>query len=122
MTSIIHKISVLLEITRILIRFLRSIIDFYFFKKNNYFFSQDIMMENLRFEEDEPIEEYIIKDVRNLFRSEELIKKETIGTTIKDIRNIFRLKKENKGIKDIRIIIDIRNLFKHGDIRNIYRF
>ena len=39
-------------------------------------------------------EEYIIKDVRNLFRLEKL-KKETTKTTIKGKRDIFRLKKEN---------------------------
>ena len=33
MTCITYTISVLLKITRILKRFLRSIIDFYFFKK-----------------------------------------------------------------------------------------
>ena len=40
MIDIIHKILVLLKITGILKRFLGSIIDFYFFEKNNsYFFT-----------------------------------------------------------------------------------
>ena len=38
MIYIIHKPSVLLKITRIFKRFLRSIIDFYFLNKNNSFF------------------------------------------------------------------------------------
>ena len=38
MICIIHKILVLLKTTRILKRFLRSIVDFYFLK-NDYFFS-----------------------------------------------------------------------------------
>ena len=38
MINIIHKILVLLKITRILKRFLRSVIDFYFLK-NNFFFT-----------------------------------------------------------------------------------
>ena len=49
------------------------------------------MMESSRTEEDENMEENIIKDVINLFRLEKL-KKEAIGTTIK-VRNLFRLKK-----------------------------
>ena len=44
-------------------------------------------------ENPKPKEENIIKDVGNLFRSQNL-KKETIDTTINDIRNLFRLKKE----------------------------
>ena len=48
-------------------------------------------MKSSRLAKDKKVEniEYIIKDVRNLFRS----KKEIVDTTIKDIRNIFRLKK-----------------------------
>ena len=49
MISRIHKISVLLKITRIFKHFLREIIDFYFLKENNYFFSQHIMMKKLSF-------------------------------------------------------------------------
>ena len=85
-------------------------------------------------------EEYIIKDVRNLFRLEKL-KKETTKTTIKgkrdifrlkkeneetkdsilrDIRNLFRLEKENKAIKDI-ILTDIRNLFENEEEENYYK-
>ena len=58
-------------------------------------------MEHPRFEE-----ENIIKDIRNLFRLENL-KKETIDTTIKDIKNLFKLEKQNKAIKD-RIIRNIK--------------
>ena len=47
MICIIHKILVLLKINRILKRFLRSIINFYFFK-NNKFISQDTTMEDPR--------------------------------------------------------------------------
>ena len=61
------------------------------------------MMEHSWFEE-----ENIIKDIRNLFRLDNL-KKETIDTTIKDIRNLFKLEKQNKAIKD-RIIRDIKTL------------
>ena len=46
MIYIIHEISILLKITTILKRFLRSIIDFYFFKKIIIFFSQRIMMKS----------------------------------------------------------------------------
>ena len=38
MICIIHKFIVLLKITRILKYFLRTIIDFYFLKNNNFFF------------------------------------------------------------------------------------
>ena len=61
MAFIIHKILVLIKITIILKRFLRSIIDFYFFKKQ--LFSKHLTMESSILEE-----EQIIKDVRNLFR------------------------------------------------------
>ena len=50
-----------------------------------------------------PKEEKIITDIRNLF----WLKKELNYTTIKDIRNLFRLEKETKAIKD-RIRIDIK--------------
>ena len=62
-----HKVSILLKITRILKLFLRSIIDFYL-KKRMIFFSQHIIMESSRHEEDKNIEDNIIQDVRNLFR------------------------------------------------------
>ena len=74
---IIHKMLVLIKITRILKYFLRSIIDFYFSFKTNELFSQYIMMESPRLEE-----ENIIKDVINLVRLEKL-EKETTDTTIK---------------------------------------
>ena len=51
-----------------------------------------------------PKEKNIIKDVRNLFKLQNL-KKETIYTTIKDIRNIFeemkKLKKEYLDIEEM---------------------
>ena len=50
MICIIYKILVLLKITRVLKRFLGSVIDLHFSKKN-FFFSQHIMMENTRSEE-----------------------------------------------------------------------
>ena len=56
--------------------------------------------------------ENIIKDVRNIFRLENLKKKETTDTTNKDIRNFFRLEKENAEIKGI--LRHIRNLFRLG--------
>ena len=68
------------------------------------FFSQHVMMENTRCEE-----ENIVKDVRNLSRLKKL-KKETTDTTAKDIRNIFRLEKENEEI-EYRVLRDIRNVF-----------
>ena len=64
MIYIIHKISVLLKITRILKTFFKEFSRF-LFKKNIYFFSQRMMMES-------PIN--IIKNVRNPFRSEKLKK------------------------------------------------
>ena len=51
-----------------------------------------------------PKEKNIIKDVRNLFKLQNL-KKESIYTTIKDIRNIFeemkKLKKEYLDIEEM---------------------
>ena len=67
MICIIHKILVLLKISRILKRFLRSILIYYFLK----FIWQLIMIEILS-----PEEENILKDVRNYFKLEK-IKKET---------------------------------------------
>ena len=56
---IIHKISIFLKTTRVLKRFLRS---------NNQFLLQHKIMKILRDEEDNNIEENIIKDIKNLFR------------------------------------------------------
>ena len=56
---IIHKISIFLKTTRVLKRFLRS---------NNQFLLQHKIMKILRVEEDNNIEENIIKDIKNLFR------------------------------------------------------
>ena len=69
MICMIHKILVLLKITRILKFFLRRIIGFYFLRRN-FFFSQHIMMESPSLEE-----ENIIKDIRNLSRLEKLKKR-----------------------------------------------
>ena len=57
MIYVIHKISVLLKITRILKLFLRRVIEVhsFFFKKNKFFFSQNIMMKSSRLEEDKNI-------------------------------------------------------------------
>ena len=55
MIDIIHKILVLLQITRILKRFLRSITDLFFLKQ--IIFSQYIMMESSRLEEENIIKE-----------------------------------------------------------------
>ena len=41
MICLIHKILVLLKITRILKRFLKNIIDFYFFKTSNFLLTYD---------------------------------------------------------------------------------
>ena len=56
--------------TRILKRFSRSLEDI-FLKKIIYFFSQHIMIKSSRLEEDKNIEESIINDVSNLFRSKQ---------------------------------------------------
>ena len=64
MIYIIHRISVLFKITRISKRFLRSIIDFYCFKKQ-LFFSQHMMIKSPRLEE-----KNTIKDIKNLFKLE----------------------------------------------------
>ena len=50
-----------------------SKIDF-FFRKNNQFFSQHIMMKSTRLEEDKNIEESIIADVKNISRLKKLKK------------------------------------------------
>ena len=62
MICMIYKILVLVKITIIFKRFIRSIIDFCYLK-NNYLSSRHIMMENRN-----PEKENIINDVRNLFR------------------------------------------------------
>ena len=92
MICIIHKILVLLKMTRILKQFLRSIKNTYFFYKKVIFFSQQIMMESPGLGK-----ENIIAYIRDW--------------KIKDIINIFRLKKENKAIK-YRMLRDIRNVFR----------
>ena len=64
-------------------------------------------MKNSKLEKDKKIkkiEENIIKDVKNIFR----------------LNNLFRLKKENKATKE-RIIWDIRNLFDYEE-DNICKF
>ena len=76
---------------------LRSIIEFYYLKKFNFFITyNDGKFKAWRRKH---------KDVRNLFR----LKKKQSSTTIKDIRNIFRLKKEIKEIKDI-VLRNIKNI------------
>ena len=55
MIYIIHKILVLLKVTRISKHFLRSIIDFYLFIKIIDFFSQHIMIESSRPEEEKKL-------------------------------------------------------------------
>ena len=74
---VIHKILVLLKITRILKRFFKEYnrLLFIFFRKSN-FFSQHLIMKSSRLEEDKNIEENIIKDVRNLIRLKKLKKKQ----------------------------------------------
>ena len=69
MIYLIHKISVLLKITRILKHFLRSK-QALIFLKNNKLFSQHIMMESSRLEE-----ENIIKNLKNFYRLEKLKRK-----------------------------------------------
>ena len=74
---VIHKILVLLKITRILKRFFKEYnrLLFIFFRKSN-FFSQHLIMKSSRLEEDKNIEENIIRDVRNLIRLKKLKKKQ----------------------------------------------
>ena len=73
MTCIILKILVLPKITRILKRFLTSIIDF----------SQNIRMKSSRLKEYKNIEGNIIKDVRNFFRLKKLEKKKRMMPQLK---------------------------------------
>ena len=56
MISVIHKIIVSLEITKILKCFLRSVINFHFLKKQ--LFSRHIMIESLRLEEEKIIKSF----------------------------------------------------------------
>ena len=88
MTYIVHKILVLLIITRIFKTVFKEN------KKNNQQFSQHITMKTARLEEDKNVEDNINKDVRNLFRLKKL-KNEINYSAIKDIKNVFRLKKES---------------------------
>ena len=60
----------------------------YFFKKL-LVFSQHLVMESPRLEE-----ENIIKDIRRPFRLEKL-EKDTVDTTIKNLRNRFTLEKNS---------------------------
>ena len=91
MIYIINKILGL-KITRILKRFLRSIIDFYFLKNKYFFFATyndkkykaSTGKQNSRWKKSVQIEK---------------TKKETTDTTIKNIRNIFRLEKRTKKLK-----------------------
>ena len=104
---IIHRILILLKITRILKRFL---IDIYFFKK--IIFLKYIIGKSPRLEEYKHMEESILKDVGNIFKLNKIEKTKVVA--IKGIRNPFSMKKENKAIKD-RIILDIRNLYGHEE-------
>ena len=74
MIYIIHKILVLLKIIKNSKRFLRSIIDFHFLKRNSQFFLKHIMMENSSPEKNKNLEENIIKDVGIFFRLKKLKK------------------------------------------------
>ena len=76
------------------------------------------MVESSRLEEEETIEDNIIKDARNLFRLKKT-KKEKNDSVIKDIKNLFTSKAENSAIKD-RILRDIRNLFENKEEENYY--
>ena len=88
MIYITHKIIILLKITWITLKiifsngFLRTVIDFYFFKKKKIF-SQHIMMESLSLEEEK---------------------------MIKNLITLFRLENETKAIK-YWVLRDIKNLF-----------
>ena len=79
MICIIHKISVLLKITRIL----KTPFKDFYLKIIIIFFLQHITIDSPRFEADN-----VIKDVKIIFRLEKLNKE-----TIKDIGNLFKLKK-----------------------------
>ena len=116
MIYIVHKMLVLV---RNHLNYLKDNIFNYLFKSYHRFllsekkivFSEHIMMENQR-----PEEENIIKDIRDLFRL-----KKINFTVIKGIRNLFRLEKETKAIKD-RILRDIKNLFElDKEVENYYK-
>ena len=96
MICIIHKISVLLKLTRILKTIFREYNRVLFFKKTT---------------------DTTITDIKNLFRLEKENKsiKERI---LKVIRNAFRLEKESKAIKDI-ILRDIRNIFENNEKKEL---
>ena len=64
MIYIIHKISVLLKINKILKRCLMNI--YYFLKKSIFF--DNIFMQSTKHEEYENITENVIKNVRNFIR------------------------------------------------------
>ena len=57
-----------------------------------------------------PQEENLTKDIRNLFR----LKTELNYTAIKDIRNLFKQEKETKEIED-RILRDIKSHFEQEE-------
>ena len=67
MICIIHKISVLFKITRILKTLFKECNKLLFFKKKIFFFSSHLMIKSPSLKE-----ESIIKDVRNVFRLEKL--------------------------------------------------
>ena len=92
MIYIIIKILVLLKITGILRRFLRSLIGFLFPKLIN--FLATYIMKMSKFAEDKNAEKNIIRNVRNLFRLK-ILKKEANDAAIKGIRYLFKLKKSN---------------------------
>ena len=103
----IHKMLVLLKITRIVLKEYNRLSLF----KKNYLFSQHVMMESLILED-----KNIVKDIRNPFA----LKKEINYTAIKDVRNLSRPEKENKTIKD-KTLTDIKNLFEHKYQENVYK-
>ena len=88
-------------------------------------------MTDLRHEKGNKIKDNIIRDVRNLFRTE----KEIDDTTMKDIGKHFKLKRENESIKG-KVIRYIRKDFglknynknkesschKYWDIYNLYEW
>ena len=78
-----------------------------FFKKNNKIinsFHATYDEEKFKAWKRSKIENNIIKDIKNPFRTKKLID----DTTIKDARNLFRLTKEI----DDTTVEDIRNLFR----------
>ena len=61
------------------------------------------MIEIPRPQDNENIEENIIKDLKNLFRLNKLQREANNDAVINGVRNIFRLKKEMKALKDTLI-------------------